>query len=59
GSLSGLVCLLFAAEDGRGGVAGLFLARVGCSRGPSTGCFGIRQADFDHHNLPFGLRYLI
>ena len=59
GTLLGLVCSLLAAEDGLGSVVGLSLARFGCSRGPSKGCFGIRQADFDHKNSPSELRYLI
>ena len=59
GTLLGLVCLLLAAEDGLGNVVGLSLARFGCSRGPLKGCFGIRQADFDHQNCPSELRYHI
>ena len=59
GTLLGLVCSLLAAEDGLGSVLGLSLARFGCSRGPFKGCFGIRQADFDHQNCPSELRYLI
>ena len=58
GTLLGLVCSLLAAEDGLGSVLGLSLARFGCSRRHFKGCFGIRQADFDHQNCLSELRYL-
>ena len=59
GTLLGLVCSLLAAEDGLGSVLGPSLGRFGCPRGHFKGCFGIRQADFDHQNCPSELRYLL